>query len=32
VVLTLLIIVNVRQVRQEQLNEKRARALRKGGN
>ncbi len=32
VVLTLLVIVNVRQVRQEQLNEKRARALRKGGN
>lgn len=32
VVLTLLVTVNVRQVRQEQLNEKRARALRKGGN
>ena len=32
VVLTLLVIVNVRQVRQEQLNEKRARILRKGGN
>ena len=32
VVLTLLVIVNVRQVRQEQLNEKRVRALRKGGN
>ena len=32
VVLTLLVIVNVRQVRQEQLNEKRARDLRKGGN
>ena len=32
VVLTLLVIVNVRQVRQEQLIEKRARALRKGGN
>ena len=32
VVLTRLISVNVRQVRQEQLNEKRARALRKGGN
>ena len=32
VVLTLLVIVNVRQVHQEQLNEKRARALRKGGN
>ncbi len=32
VVLALLVTVNVRQVRQEQLNEKRARALRKGGN